>query len=101
MQRHAKLRASVAASTDALFSFKGFTRMRKQRRLTDGERETIQLLRKFGPLNISQTARAMRCSRATVRYWQVMRAGKNQYVFVRPKGIFIGFAGDDDASSQD
>jgi Helix-turn-helix domain len=62
--------------------------MRKQRRLTDNERETIQLLRQFGPLNISQTARAMKCSRTTVRYWQAMKAGVNGPEFVRPAGIF-------------
>ena len=59
---------------------------RKQRRLTDEERETIQLL--VGCLNISRLARAMRCSRSTVRYWQAMKTGVNGPELVRPAGVF-------------
>lgn len=52
------------------------------RRLTDEERETIQFVR--GALNISQAARALRCDRRTVRYWQATENGS----LVRPKGAF-------------
>ena len=56
------------------------------RRLTDKERETIQLLRYV--LNTSQAARAIKCDRRTVRYWQAMRSDKHgRSVFVRPKGL--------------
>jgi hypothetical protein len=58
---------------------------RRHGRLTDSEREVIQVLRKFGPLNAAQTARALRCSRTTVRYWQAMQPDG---LFMRPKGAF-------------
>lgn len=64
--------------------------MRKQRRLTDDERESIQFIAKYFNelLNISQLARAMRCSRSTIRYWQATKAGAEGSEFVRPVGMF-------------
>jgi hypothetical protein len=64
--------------------------MRKQRRLTDDERESIQFIAWYFSdlLNISQLARAMRCSRSTVRYWQATKIGAEGPEFVRPVGIF-------------
>lgn len=57
------------------------------RRLSDKERETTQALMRA--LNISQLARAMRCSRSTVRYWQAEKRDENgERQFVRPKGMF-------------
>jgi len=65
---------------------------RKRHRLTDDERESIQFVALFSDLlNTSQLARAMKCSRATVRYWQAeTRDKKGERHFVRPKGIFNG-----------
>ena len=67
---------------------------RKNGRLTDEDRETIQSL--LGCLSISQLARAIPCSRRTVRYWQVTKPGKSGLVFVRPKGMFARWAAEDD-----
>lgn len=67
---------------------------RKRYRLTDEEGETIQLL--YGCLSVSRLARAIRCDRRTVRYWQVMRDGKRGPVFVRPRGMFARWTEEDD-----
>jgi hypothetical protein len=66
---------------------------RKRYRLTDEERETIQLL--HGCISVTRLARAIRCDRRTVRYWQVTKDGKSGPVFVRPRGMFAKWAAED------
>ena len=62
---------------------------KKQHRLTDKERETIQMLKMLGMLSIPQAARAMNCHRSTVVYWRTMRIDETgRLVFARPKGMF-------------
>jgi hypothetical protein len=62
---------------------------RKQHRLTDKEREAIQILKMMGPLSIAQSARAMKCHRSTVIYWRKTRVDETGRLrFVRPKGVF-------------